>query len=174
MKLISLCFLLVVSSFEANAQSFADEAKDFNVSPRVTTKGWPYTGETPLTIPGAKTISTVELKNLKASGTKPIVLDVLGDKKMIQGALSVAGSGTGELNASTKEKFEKVLNSLSQSNKATPLVFYCHHSRCWWSYNAALHAVSAGFTNVHWYRGGIDAWNASGGETVELVKAEGW
>ena len=30
------------------------------------------------------------------------------------------------------------------------------------SYNAALRAINAGYTNVKWYRGGIEAWKAAG------------
>jgi rhodanese-related sulfurtransferase len=30
------------------------------------------------------------------------------------------------------------------------------------SYNAALRAIAAGYSNVLWYRGGIEAWKAAG------------
>ncbi len=37
---------------------------------------------------------------------------------------------------------------------------------CWVSYNAALRAINAGYTNVLWYRGGIEAWKAAGLPTL--------
>src|SRR5262249_14167344 len=33
---------------------------------------------------------------------------------------------------------------------------------CWMSYNGALRAIHAGYTNVLWYRGGIEAWKMAG------------
>ena len=51
---------------------------------------------------------------------------------------------------------------MTAGNLATPLVFYCLSTECWMSYNAALRAINMGFTNVLWYRGGIEAWKAAG------------
>ena len=47
-------------------------------------------------------------------------------------------------------------------DKAWPIVFYCQGPRCWESYNAALRAGDAGYTNVYWYRGGLEAWSVAG------------
>lgn len=47
--------------------------------------------------------------------------------------------------------------------KTVPRVFFCASSRCWESYNAALRAQRLGYTKVLWYRGGLAAWEASGG-----------
>lgn len=38
------------------------------------------------------------------------------------------------------------------------------------SYNAALSAINLGYSNVLWYRGGIEAWQAAG---MQLVPAQG-
>jgi PQQ-dependent catabolism-associated CXXCW motif protein len=43
-----------------------------------------------------------------------------------------------------------------------PLVFFCVNSQCWLSYNASLRAAALGYTNVYWYRGGIESWRAAG------------
>ena len=45
--------------------------------------------------------------------------------------------------------------------KDYPVVFYCEGPQCWESYNAALRARDAGYTNVYWYRGGLEAWVAA-------------
>ncbi len=34
--------------------------------------------------------------------------------------------------------------------------------KCWGSYNAALRAIRLGYTNVHWFRGGVEAWQQAG------------
>jgi rhodanese-related sulfurtransferase len=165
---------LALACQTVQAQSFADENKDWAVPPRSTAKGPPYTADTPLVAPGVKTIMTSELKSKIRENPKLRVIDVLGEKQMLPGALSMAGVGIGTLNGALAGKFGKVLSTLSSNDKALPLVFYCHHSRCWWSYNASLHALAAGYTNVYWYRGGIDAWTASGAPTVATQYAPGW
>ncbi len=53
-------------------------------------------------------------------------------------------------------------NGIPQSDRATLIVTYCQGVQCWGSYNAALRAVRLGYTNVHWYRGGMDAWRGAG------------
>jgi hypothetical protein len=41
------------------------------------------------------------------------------------------------------------------------------------SYNAALRAINAGYTNVLWYRGGIEAWKMAGLPT-QAVQQQGY
>jgi rhodanese-related sulfurtransferase len=51
-------------------------------------------------------------------------------------------------------------------DKTTKLVFFCHNGGCPFSYNLAGAAITAGYQNVFWYRGGIDAWSAMGLRTA--------
>jgi rhodanese-related sulfurtransferase len=51
------------------------------------------------------------------------------------------------------------------------LIFFCFGPRCWLSYNAALRATRLGYTDVRWYRGGLEAWGAGGGALTELRTA---
>lgn len=37
-------------------------------------------------------------------------------------------------------------------------MFYCQSTQCWMSYSAALRAINMDFTQVYWYRGGVEAW----------------
>jgi PQQ-dependent catabolism-associated CXXCW motif protein len=96
-----------------------------------------------------------------------VIIDALGSSVMIESAQGL-GSGIGEQRMFGKDAvmFPKALESLSGGDKAKPIVFYCRSSSCWHSYNASLRAVEAGYTNVLWYRGGIDAWRQSGGKTA--------
>jgi rhodanese-related sulfurtransferase len=169
--------LLAVSSaiiVDASGQGFADEANDWGVEARAQTKSWPYTANTPLLLPGAKTIYTSDLAKLLSEGVPPVLVDVLGEDKMIAGAISLAGIGSASLAQPLRDRFKKTLEQLTEGNLQKPIVFYCHHSRCWWSYNAALHAKQLGYTQLYWYRGGYDAWVASGGKTVPTQKPQGW
>jgi rhodanese-related sulfurtransferase len=48
-------------------------------------------------------------------------------------------------------------------------VLFCGSPRCWSGYNAALRAISFGYLNVYWYRGGVAAWDAAGLPIVHAV-----
>lgn len=43
-------------------------------------------------------------------------------------------------------------------DKATPILFYCNGERCLRSSNAANKALSWGYTNIYWFRGGWAEW----------------
>lgn len=39
---------------------------------------------------------------------------------------------------------------------------YCLSPERWMSYNVSLRAINLGYTNVLWYRGGIESWKKAG------------
>ncbi|MDQ6638660.1 MAG: rhodanese-like domain-containing protein, partial [Pseudomonadota bacterium] len=86
------------------------------------------------------------------------------------------GNGIGEQRMFGKDRdgFPKALERLTGGDKSRAVVFYCRSSSCWHSYNASLHAIEAGYTNVMWYRGGIDAWRAADGRTVPFRHVPDW
>jgi len=51
-------------------------------------------------------------------------------------------------------------------DKSTEIVAFCHDGACPMSYQMASQALAAGYTDVVWYRGGINAWMAGGGPTI--------
>src|SRR5205085_11275467 len=51
---------------------------------------------------------------------------------------------------------------------APPLLFLCQGASCWESYNAALRANAAGYSQIYWYRGGLAAWQEAGLPTVPV------
>jgi len=59
----------------------------------------------------------------------------------------------------TKDEFD--LSKLP-SDKNAPLVFFCNSGECWKSYKASVVARDAGYTQVHWLRGGMPEWLAKG------------
>ncbi len=48
------------------------------------------------------------------------------------------------------------------ADKATPLVFACNGAECWKSFKASRAALKAGYSKVHWFRGGFPEWRAAG------------
>jgi rhodanese-related sulfurtransferase len=53
-------------------------------------------------------------------------------------------------------------------NKQEPIVLFCRDGRCSLAYAMAAGALGAGYSNVLWYRGGINAWMAAGLPTTQL------
>jgi len=51
-------------------------------------------------------------------------------------------------------------------SKTMELIFFCLDGSCPESYEAAKSALAAGYTDVLWYRGGVNAWSAAGLPTV--------
>jgi rhodanese-related sulfurtransferase len=140
------------------------ERKDFGVAATTELHSGAMHGPTPNTIPGGQVITTkgvVALVNNAALGAK--IFDILGSPEMIPGAIpAVPAHQAGSFNDQTQQEFGNFLNQVTQGNKETPLVFYCLSTQCWMSYNASLRAIRMGYTNVLWYRGGIEAWKAAG------------
>ena len=154
--------LLTVSAF-AQDTGFADELKDYGVAatkyPRSRSSN--YGSATPTEIPGAKVITTKDLMAMLTSDNKPVLVAAYGSQTFIPGSITMDGAGEDWLLGLDRDKFPKALSKLTSDDKSKAIVFYCHGSKCWLSYNATLHAMELGYTNVMWYRGGQDAWKAA-------------
>ena len=110
-------------------------------------------GVSPMTIDGAKTVTTEEAKKLFDDGV--LFVDVRKDKDWNAGRVSDAA----HLNIKTKLSEQ----SLSEEIKKTdPAVIYCNGERCMRSSDACKKAVAWGFTNLYYYRDGFPAWKNAG------------
>ena len=65
-------------------------------------------------------------------------------------------------------RFSGLLKLLSPDPLA-PVVFYCQSRDCWLAVNAALRAKKLGYTQVGWYRGGMESWKAANLPLAEVV-----
>ncbi len=145
-------------------QLMKQERQNFGVpATRELHSGAPH-GPTPTSIPGGQVITTKGLVALVQGRQAPFLLfDVLGGPEMLPNAIpAVAASQPGSFTDQTQTGFGQYLSQTTNGNKQMPLVFYCRSTHCWLSYNAALRAITMGYTNVLWYRGGIDAWTMAG------------
>jgi PQQ-dependent catabolism-associated CXXCW motif protein len=176
---IAVSCLLAPGSFalasdSASSTNYADEMTDFGVSatayPRTAQQG--YGTPTPMTIPGGQVISTDKLAAMISGPNKPAIFVVYPAKSVIPGATVLAGAGEDRLFSKAQETFTRALSDATSGDKTRPVVFYCHGAKCWLSYNASLHAIEAGYTNVYWYRGGRDAWKASEHRFKKVKQAE--
>jgi PQQ-dependent catabolism-associated CXXCW motif protein len=135
------------------------EREDFGVAPTRALHSGTMHAPTPVSIPGGQVITTTGLLDLQRRQIPHVLFDVLGGPDMLPNAIPAAWlSEPGSFNDEVQKRGTAMLMQATQGRKDVPLVFYCQGTHCWMSYNAALRAINAGFTNVLWYRGGIEAW----------------
>ena len=164
------------------AQGFADEDRDWGIAPQERIRGAPYTAPTPSSITGAKVIATRELQSLveagagREPGNRPVLVDVAsGDgHATLPGAVWIPGAGRGTSFVDPLQaQFIDLMSKVTGGDKARHVVFFCVNVQCWLSYNAALRAVAAGYTQVSWYRGGIASWRDAGLPLATITPAAG-
>lgn len=116
-------------------------------------------GGPPPGLDGGTVISTgqlVQSMRERDAGSNPFwLIDArgCGPEPTIPTAVCLAGNSIQALHAKAPDK-------------ATQLVFFCHDGACPMSFSLASQAIAAGYSNVFWYRGGVNAWTASGEPTV--------
>lgn len=151
------------ASAQVQLVSLPSESVNYGVSPTNELRNGNYEAPTPLTVPGAVTVSTSQLGAMLG---QTLVVDVHSNpggqaaKNVIQGALWWPDAG---LYGTTEDRrFAEQLAQATGSNKDRAVAFYCGGPTCWLSYNASLRAVHLGY-RVYWYRGGSPAWKAAQG-----------
>jgi PQQ-dependent catabolism-associated CXXCW motif protein len=141
------------------------ERQDMGVAPERGLHTGAMHSPTPTEIPGGQLITTKGVLQLlqNGRGSGAIILDVLGSPKRLPDAIFAAeASHAGSFSDSVQRQLENLLEQATHGNHDVPLVLYCQGPHCWNSYNASLRAVSLGYTNVLWYRGGLEAWQRAG------------
>ena len=131
-------------------------------------------GYTPNMVTGGKVVDTRGLAELIKTD-KPVLLDVAeADRKpqgmapgmiwspthrTIPGAVFLQGGGSGTDDKAYGDAFAARVKTLTGGDKAKPIVTFCHPD-CWGSYNAAKRLIELGYTNVVWFRDGLEGWEA--------------
>ncbi len=161
---------------EASLASAALESRDWGVQPTEELRVHDYHAPTPTTIVDAKLITTDELRGLIASDSAPVLIDVLDGRghQTIPGAVWLPDAGLGGSGFADKNQTQLagILQRLTEGDQSRTIVMFCLGPECWLSHNAALRAVRLGYTDVRWYRGGLQAWKASGMPTVQVRKGD--
>ncbi len=130
---------------------------------------------TPLQVPGVRTLVSGDLAAALMVAPRPVLVDVSSASDTLPGAQALWNGGLAFEEAKAEEAYEsrfKALLALLAPDRAAPLVFFCGSRNCWQSVNAARRAARAGWQQVQWYRGGLEAWRAAGLPVVPpLVRA---
>lgn len=143
---------------------YGGENVEFGVRPQTilqTNVGTP----TPTSIPGARTVSTTQVAYEVRQNRRMVLVDALENAhpQTIAGAVHLPTAGRpGSFSDQFQSQLARDLVRLTQNQRDIPVVFFCQGVRCWESYNAALRARAAGFSNVFWYRGGLQSWAEAG------------
>jgi tetratricopeptide (TPR) repeat protein len=124
-------------------------------------------GPTPTTVPGAKTIRTNELRELIGGPQKPIILDMnmKADGYTLPGATGIRAYRDfvgGSLDNAAQDHLRRWMLALTGGDLARPIVTVGWNAERWTARNVALRLVALGYTNVYWYRGGKEVWEANG------------
>lgn len=98
-------------------------------------------------VPGAKTVSTGELKALLQRSERPVLMGALTVKhQTIPGAVWWSCAGMAYTDSRKDEwlqiKFENKLMLATVGTTTKPIVFFCANAQCWLSYNAWLRAAT--------------------------------
>ena len=151
----------------------ADENADFGV-PADAELHPNLVGYTPTTAPGAGTIRTDELVRLLEAG-KPLALDTLHYSwgRSLPGAIGLQDAGIGgSFTDRAQAQLQNKLQDLTHGDRVRPIVAVGWNAERFDGRNLALRLVAMGFSNVYWYRGGREAWEANGLPEAELEPTE--
>lgn len=141
------------------------ELRDFGVKP--TTQLRPTDAlhaPTPTSIPGGRVVRTQQLAQwLQGAPGQVLLLHAIGNPLHLpQAVAAVPASQGGSYDDAVQRDFGNYLQQATGGDRSRRIVTYCAGVQCWGSYNAALRAIRMGYTNVHWYRGGMEAWEQAG------------
>ena len=146
----------------AGHRDHADEDADFGVASDDSLPedlGRP----TPTSVPGATTIHTAQLQRLLTEH-KPIIIDPMmyWSGRSLPGAIGLkrAGGG-GSYSDATQDRLRRKMQALTNDDLATPIVAIGFNPERFDGRNLALRLVALGYSNVSWYRGGREAWEAA-------------
>ena len=131
--LLSILFSSLLSSFLLVTQAHA-------VKPKA-----------PEQVEGAKLVTATEVIDLIMANSNIVIVDARRDTEYKKGHIE------GAKNILDVEMTPDNLASIIPK-KHDQLIFYCNGPRCLRSSHAAKKAVSWGYTNVYWFKGGWSEW----------------
>lgn len=126
--------------------------------------GFASAAETPASLAGVTVVSAEQAKKLVESGVPIIDTRVANEyaEQHIKGAKSVPYKEKSAKDAKFDPKEDSFDLAKLPAAKGAPLIFYCNAGECWKSYKASKVASEAGYSKIHWLRGGIPEWKAKG------------
>ena len=140
-----------------NAEAVAHTADDYKY---VATLGY----FTPRALPGATVVDAKAVAQLLQAGATYVDTRTDAEFKAghVPGAILVPYVEKSPKEADYDASLDKFEVAKLGPDKAAPLIFACNGAECWKSFKASQAALKAGYTKVHWFRGGFPEWRSSG------------
>ena len=119
---------------------------------------------TPRSLPGAQVIDAAAVAQLLLRGARYIDTRTEAEFKAghVPGATLVPYVEKSPKDADYDRQLDRFDVVALGSDKSAELIFACNGAECWKSYKASRAALAAGYTRVHWFRGGFPEWRAAG------------
>jgi len=111
--------------------------------------------EVPIVIDGATPVTAEELADLMKEMNNLVIIDSRLEEKEKHPA--IVGSHALPYTKTSPDAMSSLV-----PDKYTPVVFYCEDLGCPHSMKAIKKAVSYGYVNVFWFRGGMSEWTEKG------------
>ena len=119
---------------------------------------------TPRQLPGATVVDAAAVARLLKAGA--VFVDTRNETEFKAGRVPQARWVPYAEKSAKDTDFDAAADSFDlaklPADKAVPLVFACNGPECWKSYKSSLAAIKAGYTKVHWFRGGLPEWRTAG------------
>jgi rhodanese-related sulfurtransferase len=119
---------------------------------------------TPRQLPGATVVDAKMVQQLIGGGA--LYIDTRTEVEFkaghVPGARLVPYVEKSAKDADFKASDDQFDLSKLPPDRQANLVFACNGAECWKSFKASLAAVKAGYTKVHWFRGGFPEWRSAG------------
>jgi rhodanese-related sulfurtransferase len=132
------------------------EVRDFEY---VSTLGY----FTPRLLPGATVVDAVAVERLMREGA--VYVDTRTEAEFKKGHVPQARLVPYVEKSAKDTDYDAKLDAFDlarlPSDKAAALIFACNGPECWKSFKASAAAIKAGYTRVHWFRGGFPEWRAA-------------
>jgi rhodanese-related sulfurtransferase len=119
---------------------------------------------TPRSLPGAQVVDAATVTQLMQRGARYIDTRTDAEFKAghVPGAQLVPYVEKSLKDADYDARLDQFDTTQLGSNRAAELIFACNGPECWKSYKASQAALKAGFSKVHWFRGGFPEWRSAG------------
>ncbi|HEX8445540.1 MAG TPA: rhodanese-like domain-containing protein [Sphingomonas sp.] len=129
-------------------------------------------GRTPATLRGAQVVDLDGLDRVLAT-PGAVLIDVSPNPprpagltvgaywaplhRSIPGSHWLPGAGGADLNPARAGRLAAMVSGWTGGDHQRPVVVFCH-PQCWASWNAGRRLVTLGYSRIHWFPGGIEAW----------------
>ena len=157
---------------------FANEAVDFGASPSRVINANQVSERVmlplPTMVPGVDTLTTLQLEAFLKTHPDAVLVDaVVGSThRTLPGAVWMPELGVVTIGQLERGQIETAMRAATGGEKSRPVIVYERSSRYgWFGYHGVLRLLGMGYSNIYWYRGGLDAWHDA---QFTLAQSQPW